>query len=151
MEKMKKLIFALLAVLLTSSIALADWKDPFLSDYTNKGLNTAVTNALALGISPKAIIETAMAIEGVDGAVLATAMCDCGVPVLALQDSLSELGISQQVAINSCGGQGNISATGAFPGAAYSSAGKEIIFSDNNARVGGGPLDPPASGHNFNR
>ena len=148
---MKKTVLVLLAILLTSSIALADWKDSFLTDYTTSGLNAAVTNALAHGIAPEAIIVTAMAIEGMNGVVLATAMCDGAVSIQALQDSLNVLGISQQVAITSCGGQGNISATGAFPGATYSSANKEIIFSDKSGVIGGRKPVPSASGNNFSR
>ncbi len=150
---MKKFILALFIVFLTTSTALAGWQKDFASNYTANGLNTAVTNALARGISPAAITEVAMAIDGMNGAILATAMCDGGVSVQALQDFLSVLGISQQTAIKSCGGQGNISATGAFPGAAYSSAGKEIIFSDDRAGgvIGGGTPGSPASGNNFNR
>lgn len=140
---MKKIILALFIVILTTSTALADWQEDFVSDYTADGLGIAVTNALAKGIAPKAIIETAMAIEGVDGKALASAMCDGGVPVQALEDSLSILGIPvQAVAIACGGGQGNISATDAFPGAAYSTAAKETTTSLSPAIL-------PASGNNF--
>lgn len=148
---MKKIISGLLVVLLAASIALADLKDSFLGDYTASGLNVAVSNRLSEGISPEEIIATAMSIKGVDGEQLATALCDGGVPVQDILSSLNVLAISQQVAINSCSGQGNISARGSFPGAAYSSPGKQVIFSDNAGRIGGGDPIPPASGNNFSR
>ena len=169
---MKKIIFVLLAVFLTSSIALADWQETFKDDNLAGGLNVAVKNALAKGISPAAIIEMAMTIDDMSGAVLATAMCNSGVSVQALQGSLNILGINQQTAMKSCGGgQGNISAGGAFAGAEYSSAAKGTSQGGNSLRaaglppgnggpgagasavppviVGPGP-GPAASGDNFN-
>ena len=149
---MKKIIFALFAVLFTTSIALADWQEDFVSDYAEYGLGIAVTNALAAGNTPKAINETAMAmaIEDVDGKALASAMCDSGVPIQALEDSLSVLGIPIQAVVKACGGgQGSISATGAFPGATYSTAAKATTA--NGPPPGVPPTILPASGHNFGR
>jgi hypothetical protein len=143
---MKKFIMVLFIVFLTASTALAGWQEDFESDYTANGLDVAVTNALAKGIAPEAIIETAMAM-GVDGKALASAMCDGGVPVQALENSLSALGIPIQAVVKACGGgQGNISATGAFPGAAYSTAAKETTTSVPPQNIHP-PI--PASGNNF--
>lgn len=153
---MKNIVFILLAVLLTSSIASAGWKDAFLTDYTTNELNAAVTNALAKGISPMAISEIGMTIDNMDGAVLVAAMCDGGVPVQALQDSLNVLGITQQAAINSCGGgQGSIAATSTFQGAAYSSGARGTTYGGNGGVGTGGVVAPPrtpsASGNNFDQ
>ncbi len=154
---MKKIMMVLLALVLTSSIALADWQETFVTDYNESGLNAAVTNALAQGYTPEQIIAVAMAIEGVNGTVLASAMCDGGVPVQAMQNSLDLLGINQQTVMKSCGGgQGNISASGAFAGSGYSSAAKGTSQGAGNLGSTGlppvvaPPTPPPASGSNFN-
>ena len=154
---MKKIFFSLLAILITFSTASANWKETFLKDYSENGLNPAVMNALSQGIAPETIIETAMTIEGVNGAMVATAICDGGVPVNDLLNSLDLLGINRQTAIQSCGAYGNVSASTAFPGSNYSSPGKEIIFTDYTGIISGGDSGTgdsgtrPASGHDFSR
>ncbi len=133
---MKKIILALLAFLLTTSMALADWKESFLNDYMENGLNVALINALALGISPAAITDTAIAIDEIQAEMLVAAMCDAGVPWQDLQDSLPKLGIGREAAMIAC----DISAEDRFSGAGYSSARKKTDYDGGTA-----------SGHNFNR
>jgi len=144
-RKIIKISLPLFAVVLTTSIALADWQESFLDDYSEKGLNTAVTNTLAAGISPGAIIETAMAIDGMNGEVLAAAVCDGGVPVQDLQDSLHVLEISQRTAITLCAAvQETFLPAGSFPGAGYSSVSRKTNYDGSNNTV------QPASEHTFN-
>jgi len=141
----------LLAVLLTVSTAIAGWQETFSSNFQEKDLNSAVTNALAQGIAPEEIIKTAMAL-GVDSKTLTEALCGAGVAVYALPESLEILKLNQQTAKDLCQ---DISATVRFPGSGYSSASKRTNYDGSNNR----PLPPPdssgsqprlpASGHNF--
>jgi lipid II:glycine glycyltransferase (peptidoglycan interpeptide bridge formation enzyme) len=132
---MKIIILTLLAFLFTTSMALADWKESFLNDYTENGLNVALINALALGISPAKITDTAIAIDEIQAEMLVAAMCDAGVPWQDLQDSLPKLGIGRETAMIAC----NISAEDRFSAAGYSSARKKTDYDGGTA-----------SGHTFN-
>ena len=158
---MKKIILALFAVLLTTSIALAAWQDTFLTDFAKNGAATVAT-PLALGVSPSEIIDVATA-AGVDPTMLVTAMCEAGSSPQDLQKFLAKLGnMSPNVLMTICLGPENISQINKFPGATLdsSSVSKVINYDGDGAPlgsaggagvaagvVGGGATPiPPASG-----
>ena len=136
---MKTIIFVLFAVLLTTSISLAAWQDTFPDDIAEKGLAATVAADLALGAYPDEIIDIALA-AGVQAEKLVSAICDAGVPLQVLQDSLPILGLGLDAAMIAC----DIPTVDRFSGAGYSSASKKTDYD------GGTPVSP-ASGHNFNR
>ena len=137
---MKTILFVFLAVLFTGSSAFAGWQENFSDNYNKNGLDAAVAKALAEGITPEKIIEAGMDIEGVDGKMLAAAMCNNAIPVHILQNLLTILKISPQTAINVCQ---SISTNDKFPGSGYSSVAKGTNYDGSNNKV------KPASGHNF--
>ncbi len=139
---MKKIIFALFAVLLTTSIALAAWQDTFLEDFAENGAG-AVANALAEGASPQEMIDIASA-AGVQAETLVTAMCDAGLSPQDLQKFLPKLGMSTNALMSSCGVPGNISPVNKYPGATTDSS----SVSKGTNYAGDGKL--PASPNNFN-
>ena len=153
-KNIKTVDLLILIFFLTVSTALANWQETFLTDYTDKGLNIAVINALAEGIAPKDIIIRAMAIENMDGKELTAAVCDAGVAVQEMQESLPVLGINQETAIAICE---EISAANRFPGSQYSSASKRTNYDGTEtAVIPPTPVPPtppapprPASGNTF--
>ena len=145
---MKKIIFALFAVLLTISIALAAWQDTFLSDFAENG-PAAVANALADGASPQEMIDIASA-AGVQAETLVTAMCEAGLSPQDLQGFLPKLGMSTNALMSSCGGQGNISNVNKFPGASSQNTNSLSVSTETNYDEKGGPI-LPASPNNFNQ
>ena len=148
-EAMKKIIVALFAVLLMTSIALAAWQDTFVSDYA-KNEAAAVANALALGASPGEIIDIATA-AGVEAEMLATAMCEAGLSPQDLQGFLAKLGGMSLNALMTACSQDNISSENQFAGASEesSSVSKGIDYDGGAGAVPTPPL--PASGNNFNQ
>ena len=137
---MKRFIFALFTVLLTTSIALAAWQDTFSNDFEENGA-TAVANALALEASLVEITDVSIT-AGIQAEMLVASMCDAGVPFQALQDLLPKLGIGHEAAMIAC----DISVADRFSGAGYSSTNKKTDY-DRPARQ----KREPASGHDFNR
>ena len=108
---MKKIILALFAVLLTTSIALAAWQDTFSTDFAKDSV-ASVKNILAQGGSPAEIVASA---DGIDPAKLVTAMCDAGLTPQDLQGVLTQLGKSANEVMSLCG-LDNISFERQFPG-----------------------------------
>ncbi len=145
---MKKIIFALFAVLLTTSMALAAWQDTFLSDFAENG-PAAVANALAQGASPGEMIDIASA-AGVQAKMLATAMCDAGLSPQDLQEFQSGLGMTPNQIITACGGQGTISNVNKFPGASSQNTNSLSVSTETNYDEKGGPI-LPASPYNYNQ
>ena len=113
---MERIIIALFLVLLTCSVALADWSDAFLSDYTEKGMGSAVTNALRSGISPGEIIVFAKAIEGVKVEEIFRALCEAGVPLKSMLADIEKNNINLDTAITACAPQEDVSPEDGFPG-----------------------------------
>lgn len=148
---MKKIILTLFVVLLTASIALASWQDTFSSDYT-KNSTGAVANALALGASPGEIIDVALAIEGVQAELLATAMCDAGLSPQDLQGFLPKLGgMNLNALMTACGSQDNISSENQFAGTSADSS-SESKRTNYDGGAGATPIQLlPASGNDFNQ
>ncbi|MEA2115026.1 MAG: hypothetical protein U9P36_06555 [Thermodesulfobacteriota bacterium] len=154
--KMKKIIFTLFAVLLTTSIAIAAWQDTFLKDFAENG-TAAVAKALAEEASPDEIIAFASA-AGVQAETLVTAMCDAGLSPQDLQGFLPKLGMSTNALMSFCGGQGNISNVNKFPGASTQNTNSLSVSTGTNYAGDGKPLGSdggataplPASPNNFN-
>jgi hypothetical protein len=154
MKKKAKIITSVLfTVVFTASIAWAGWEKTFVSDYSENGLNVAVSNALAAGIAPKAIVVQGMTIKDMDAEKLTAALCDAGIAVQEMLESLSVLKIDRQTAIAICE---DISQTNKFPGSSYSSAAKRTNY-DGSGNIIHPPINPrppqpvqPASGHTFN-
>jgi len=146
---MKKVFFALFAVILTTSLALAAWQDVFSTNYAEKGLGTAVHEALAAGASPGEIIDLASSIDGIHSAPLVTAMCKGGLTPGDLQDFLKKLGMNPASLKKACekgrqgegkGIRGDIAYDNRFPGSNPPSASESR---------GTSSAPTPASGHTF--
>lgn len=144
---MKKFIFALFAVLLTTSIALAAWQDTFSKDFAENGTDT-VKNALQEASSGE-IIDVALA-AGIQEKMLVTAMCDAGLSPQDLQEFLPKLGMSINALMSFCGGPGNISNVNKFPGASTQNTNSLSVSTGTNYDGDGTPI-LPASGYNFNQ
>lgn len=69
-----KIMLALVGVLLSVSVVLADWLTDFREIYTEQGIDQAVVEALKQGASPEMILENGLQLEGLNPQNLIRAM-----------------------------------------------------------------------------
>ena len=76
---MKKIAGALLLILITVSFAMADWIEDFNKVYVDKGIMPAVIEALKQGVTPDAIMDNGLKLEGINPQNLVKAMYCAGI------------------------------------------------------------------------
>jgi hypothetical protein len=146
---MKKITLMVPVLLISATIALADWKTDFAAEYAANGLQQAVSKALSQGVNPDDIALVAVQIQDLDTETIATAMCEAGIDVPIRENLLKILHMPLLTAVRACGGNqmDNISAGGAFPGSNYNSARKPTTSTGSGEILP--PKPPPASGSTF--
>ena len=96
-------------LVLTCTYALADWENEFTNNYNNKGIDTAVAEALEEGIAPVQIIRQGLIIKGLPTPELIKALfCSLVLPTIiyesasanSVKDSAVEKGY--QLALAQC-------------------------------------------------
>ncbi len=96
---MKILTTSILLVLLSFSVALADWQETFKTDYESIGIDQAVINAMKEGSSPEQILQAGLELEGLNPQNLLKALYCAGangndIKEAAMAADISELLIS---------------------------------------------------------
>ena len=76
--KMKKITIACILVVLSFSIAFADWLGDFNETYVKDGINKAVENAMKVGKNPDLIVENGLKLKGLNPQNLVTALYCAG-------------------------------------------------------------------------
>ncbi len=108
---MKKIIITFLFVLMSSSIACADWVDNFKADYLKLNIDQAVANAMKEGIAPALILEEGLKLQSLNPVGLVRALYCAGAPGHEIEKAASEYGVSSLVvatgfkkSVAECGG-----------------------------------------------
>lgn len=77
---MKKLMAVAVLVLMTSTLAFAEWFVDFENTFRQKGIDDAVEQAMEEGIGPNPIVETGVRFEGLNPTNLIKALYCAGAP-----------------------------------------------------------------------
>jgi hypothetical protein len=109
---MKKLGIACLVVLMTFSIALAEWLVDFRDTYVKEGIDKAVEHAMKGGASPDMIVENGLQLEGLNPQNLVKALYCAGAKGQDIRTAAEKYNISEVIvaagykkAIAECGDQ----------------------------------------------
>ncbi len=120
---MKKIFIAALIIGFTYSLAWAEWLVDFNDNYTNRGIDIAVEEAMKDGITPDAIVENGLALSELNPQNLVKALYCAGAKGQDVIDAASKYGISELIvtagfkkSVEECGDK--ISDTQAFTPAA---------------------------------
>jgi hypothetical protein len=94
---MKKIIIAVLIVGFTSSLAWAEWLVEFNDNYSNRGIDIAVEEAMKAGITPDAIVENGLALNELNPQNLVKALYCAGAKGQDVVDAAEKYGISELI------------------------------------------------------
>lgn len=75
----KQVLFIIVLVLFSVSLALAEWLTDFRDIYTQEGIDPAVVEALKQGAGPEQIMENGLQLEGLNPQNLVKAMYCAGI------------------------------------------------------------------------
>ncbi len=92
---MKKIAIACLLVLVTCSIAFAEWLVDFQDTYVKQGIDKAVVVALKGGASPNLIVENGLQLQGLNPENLVKALYCAGVKGQDIRDAAAKWNISK--------------------------------------------------------
>lgn len=94
---MKTLIATTTIILLTATIAFADWVVKFNENYQNESIDYAVEMAMGEGISPDDIVKNGLNIETLNPANLVKALYCAGVPGEAIYNVGQKYDVSSMI------------------------------------------------------
>lgn len=89
----KKMIFCL-ALLLSATVAYAEWKVDFLEKYKNEGIDQAVVVAIQQGALPVEIVENGLKLEGLNPQSLIKALYCAGANGADIAEAAKQYDIS---------------------------------------------------------
>ncbi len=92
---MRKIGIALAILLVTCSVALAEWLVDFRDTYTKQGIDEAVIVAMKEGIGPDLIVENSMQFEGLNPSNLVKALYCAGAQGQDIREAAEKWGISE--------------------------------------------------------
>ena len=152
-----KFIGALLLMICTASLAMAEWLDDFQATYYADGIDDAVTAALEVGKNPSEIIDAGLGLEGLSSVELIRALYCAGIEgseinqaVVSLKIASLDLVTGYKKSVNECFGR-IVDSESYDPSAPVSfTRGEEPIIPDGgNGGSGGGGGGRPASPSKF--
>ena len=94
---MKKMMITCVMLLMSVSIAYAEWMVDFKDNYAAKGIDNAVENALKEGKKPDVIVEVAMEIEGLNPQNLVRALYCAGASGQDIRAAAEKYKISEPI------------------------------------------------------
>jgi hypothetical protein len=92
---MRKMAIVLLFLLVTSSVAFAEWLVDFQDTYAREGIENAVVVAMKEGATPDLIVENGINLEGLNPANLIKALYCAGAQGQDIRTAAEEYGISE--------------------------------------------------------
>ncbi len=124
---MRKIIIAVMIVLMTFSAALAEWSDTFKETYNKKSIDEAVVDAMKEGVSPKLIVENGLQLKTLNPQNLVKALFCAGAKGQDIREAASEWQISELIvaagykkSIAECGDQvADVQPYPGFPGPSF--------------------------------
>jgi DNA invertase Pin-like site-specific DNA recombinase len=94
---MKKLGIACIVVLMSFSIAYAEWLVDFKDTYVKEGIDKAVENAMKGGANPDMIVENGLNLEGLNPENLVKALFCAGAKGQDVRDAAKKYQISELI------------------------------------------------------
>ncbi len=94
---MRKVALAILLVLMTFSIALAEWLVDFRETYTKEGIDIAVVDAMKEGATPNMIVENGLQMEALNPQNLVKALFCAGAKGQDIRDAAEKWKISEMI------------------------------------------------------
>lgn len=91
---MKKFAMIVAVLLVTSSVALAEWLVDFKDTYRQKGIDEAVERAMKEGIAPDSIVENGLMFDGLNPTNLIKALYCAGAQGQDVREAAEQYGIS---------------------------------------------------------
>jgi len=92
---MKKMAVALSVLLVTSTVAFAEWLVDFQNTFFSEGIDSAVLVAMREGVAPGLIMENGLQLEGLNPSNLIKALYCAGVQGEDVKAAAAENGISE--------------------------------------------------------
>ncbi len=94
---MKKIVIACLLVLMSVSVAFAEWLVDFRDIYVKQGIDKAVVSALKEGANPDLIVENGLKLEGLNPENLVKALYCAGAKGQDIRDAAKKYDISELI------------------------------------------------------
>lgn len=94
---MKKITAAAAIVLITATVAFAEWLVDFKNTFFNEGIDNAVVVAMKEGITPDLIVENGLQLEGLNPANLVKALYCAGAQGQDIRNAADKWGISEVI------------------------------------------------------
>ena len=94
---MKRLLFAIVMVLFSVSIASAEWMVDFRDTYAAEGIDKAVENAMKDGKNPETIVELGVTIDGLNPQNLIRALYCAGANGQDIRAAAEKYKITEQI------------------------------------------------------
>ena len=94
---MKKITIACILVLISISVAFAQWLGDFNDTYVKAGIDKAVENALKGGVNPDLIVENGMKLEGLNPQNLVKALYCAGAKGQDIRAAAEKWNISEVI------------------------------------------------------
>lgn len=94
---MKKIMVAVVILLVTSTLALAEWLVDFKNTFFNEGIDNAVELAMEEGITPDLIVENGLQLEGLNPANLIKALYCAGAQGQDVREAAEKWEISEVI------------------------------------------------------
>jgi len=94
---MKRITIACILVLISVSIAFADWLGDFRDTYVQAGIDKAVENALKGGANPDLIVENGMRLDGLNPQNLVKALYCAGAKGVDIRAAAEKWNISEVI------------------------------------------------------
>lgn len=95
--RMKGLLTACMLVLVSVSIACAEWQVDFRDTYVSEGIDKAVENAMKEGKTPDLIVENGLELEGLNPQNLIKALYCAGAKGQDIREAAQKYNISEMI------------------------------------------------------
>ena len=139
---MKRITIACVLVLMSFSIAFAEWLGDFRDTYVKDGIDKAVENALKGGAKPDLIVENGMKLEGLNPQNLVKALYCAGAKGVDIRAAAEKWNISEVIV--AAGFKKSIAECKDVDTQAYTPVASDTTFPPPPP-----PPPPPASPSNF--
>jgi hypothetical protein len=139
---MKRITVACVLVLMSVSMAFAEWLGDFRDTYVQAGIDKAVENALKGGANPDLIVENGMKLDGLNPQNLVKALYCAGAKGIDIRAAAEKWNISEVIV--AAGFKKSIEECKDVDAQAYTPVASDTTFPSPSP-----PPPPPASPSNF--